>query len=157
MKGQLAIIFFSFFFAAIRSKWSPRSKHAVSKGTPKPNLAKIQVKLVLLKNKLTFWYHKVALQNWDYLQNKSACNNFFIYFFCQTFCHIWIYPCFKPTKNISNNYSELICHKNFPQILSSACFTKNFIIFLLKQKKSVKFGEFWIVQAFEDASKKITL
>ena len=39
-----------FFFAAIRSNWSPSSKHAVSKGAPKQNLAKIQVKLVLLKN-----------------------------------------------------------------------------------------------------------
>ena len=53
MKGQLAI-FVGIFFSAIRSNWSPSSKRAVSEGAPKPNLAKIQVKLVLLKNKLTF-------------------------------------------------------------------------------------------------------
>ena len=75
-EGSARNNFFIYFFAAIRSNWSPRSKHAVSEGTPKPNLAKNYVKLVLLKNKLTFLSHKVALQNWDYLQKKSACNNY---------------------------------------------------------------------------------
>ena len=74
-----------FFFAAIRSNWSPSSKRAVSKGAHKPNLAKIQVKLVLLKNKLTFWYHKVVLKNWEYLPGKSACNNFLKLFFARLF------------------------------------------------------------------------
>ena len=53
MKGQLAIISWDF-FADTRSNWSPSSKRAVSEGTPKADLAKIQVKLVLLKNKLIF-------------------------------------------------------------------------------------------------------
>jgi len=104
-----------FFFSAIRSNWSPSSKRAVSEGAPKPNLAKIQVKLVLLKNKLTFWSHKVDLGNWEYLQNKSAWNNFF---------------------------SKLICHENFPKFLSSACFIPNLIIFLLKQKNQWNLASF---------------
>ena len=50
MKGQLAIICCNF-FAALRPNLSPSSKRAVSEGAPKPNLANIQVKLVLLKRK----------------------------------------------------------------------------------------------------------
>ena len=49
MKGQPEI-FVGIFFAAIRSNWSPSSKHSVSEGAPKPNLVKSQVKLVLLNN-----------------------------------------------------------------------------------------------------------
>ena len=52
MKGQLAIVCWDFFLLpgqTAMSNWSPSSKHAVSEGAPKPNLAKIKVKLVLLK------------------------------------------------------------------------------------------------------------
>ena len=62
MKGELAIISWNF-FAAISSNWSPSSKRAVSEGAPMPNLVKIQVKLVLLKNKSTFGSPKVVLGN----------------------------------------------------------------------------------------------
>ena len=84
-EGSARNICWDFFSSAIRSNWSPSSKRAVSEGAPKPNLAKIQVKLVLLKNKLTFWSHKVDLGNWEYLQNKSAWNNFFKFFFVRLF------------------------------------------------------------------------
>ena len=76
MKGQLKIISLDF-LAVIRSNWSPCSKRALSEGAPKLILAKIRVKLVLLREKkLAFLSHKVALGNWEYLQNQSACNNF---------------------------------------------------------------------------------
>lgn len=85
------------FFAAIRYIWSPSSKHAVSKGAHKHNLAKNQIKLVLLTNKFTFWYHKVVLENWEYLQNKSACNNFLKLFFARLFAN-WFSHVLRPNK-----------------------------------------------------------
>ena len=94
------------------------------------------------------------LRNWEYLQNKSAWNNFFKFFFARLFAIYEFSRVLSPKKHITNNYSELICHENFPTFLSSACFIPNLIIFLLKQKNQLKFGEFWIVPACEDASVK---
>ena len=89
-KGSARNNLSDFFLAVIKSNWSPSSKYAVSKGAHKPNLAKIQIKLVLLTNKLTCLYHKVVFKNWKYWQNKSTGNIFLNFFLPDFFCHIWI-------------------------------------------------------------------
>ena len=91
----------------------------------------------------------MALGNWEFLQNKSAWNNFLNFLFARHFAIYGFSRVLSP-----NNYSELICHENFPKILSSACFYLKLNFFFFKEKKTVRFGEFWIVQACEDASVK---
>ena len=87
----------------------------------------------------------MALGNWEYFQIYQLAIIF--HFFCQTFV-------VRP-----NNYFKQLLQADLPRKLPTnfrfwVFFLPQIHYFLLKQKKSVKFGEFWIVQACKDASVK---
>ena len=107
--------------------------------------AKIQVKLVLLKNELTFWYQKVVLENLEYLQNKTACNNFLNLFLARLFAIYGLSHVLRPNKLFQ---AIIASWWKLPSLVQLSLPKLSFLLLLLKQQKICKFC---IVQACEDA------
>ena len=62
----------------------------------------------------------MVLGNWEYLQKKNHMAIILEISILPDFLSYMDLAIFLGKKNILNKYSKLICHENFPKILSSA-------------------------------------
>ena len=135
MKGHLAIICCDFFFAAIRSNWSPSSKHTVSVSVKTffvEKLVNISIsqsgprKLGIFSKQISFQYFLDFLLDLLPYMDLAMCSTKKIYL-------KKIKQADLPWKLLTNFKFSLLYHK--------------FHNFFVETKKSVKFGKFWIRKA----------